>query len=278
MPDRRSENCGIMRAGMDLQLNGKVALITGATGGLGAACAHELAREGATLFLCARTESDLAELAAELVKSDCENVRCQAVDLTSPEAAINVTASAEKAFGRVDVLVNCAGASAGGLFWEIPDSVWEDSLGLKFMATIRMIRAVLPGMIERRYGRIVTLVGNSGREPDSRMLPGAAANAGLLAVTAGLAREVAAHGVVINAVNPGPTRTGRWEGMMESFAARSGKTPEQEEQGFLDAIPQKRLGTTGEIARLVAFLASDAAPHVTGRSITADGGASRAIL
>ncbi len=267
-----------MRGGMDLQLNEKVALITGATGGLGAACALELAREGATLFLCARTESDLEELATELGKAGCDSARWLAADLTSPEAAGTVAASAEKAFGRVDVLVNCAGASAGGLFWEIPDSVWEQSMALKFMATIRMIRAVLPGMVERRYGRIVTLVGNSGREPDPRMLPGAAANAGLLAVTAGLAREVAEHGVVINAVNPGPTRTGRWEGMMESFAARSGKTPEEEEQSFLNAIPQQRLGTTGEIARLVAFLASDAAPHVTGRSITADGGASRAIL
>lgn len=263
---------------MDLQLNGKVALITGATGGLGAACARELAGEGATLFLCARTESDLKELAGELKKGGCDKVRWLAADLTSPEAAGTVAASAEEAFGRVDVLVNCAGASAGGLFWELPDSVWEDSLALKFMATIRIIRAVLPGMIERRYGRIVTLAGNSGREPDPRMLPGAAANASLLAVTAGLAREVAEHGVVINAVNPGPTRTGRWEGMMESFAARSGKTPEEEEQSFLSAIPQKRLGTTGEIARLVAFLAGDAAPHVTGRSITADGGASRAIL
>ena len=263
---------------MDLRLNEKVALITGATGGLGAACARELAGEGATLFLCARTESDLKELAGELKKGGCDKVRWLAADLTSPEAAGAVAASAEEAFGRVDVLVNCAGASAGGLFWELPDSVWEDSLALKFMATIRIIRAVLPGMIERRYGRIVTLAGNSGREPDPRMLPGAAANAGLLAVTAGLAREVAEHGVVINAVNPGPTRTGRWEGMMESFAARSGKTPEEEEQSFLSAIPQKRLGTTGEIARLVAFLAGDAAPHVTGRSITADGGASRAIL
>ena len=263
---------------MDLQLTGKVALITGATGGLGAACARELAREGARLFLCARTESDLEELAAELRKAGCDSVSSLAADLTSPEAAGAVAVSAETAFGKVDVLVNCAGASAGGVFWELPDSVWEDSLALKFMATVRMIRAVLPGMIERRYGRIVTLVGNSGREPDPRMLPGAAANAGLLAVTAGLARDVAEHGVVINAVNPGPTRTGRWEGMMESFAARSGKAPEEEERSFLDAIPQKRLGTAGEIARLVAFLASDAAPHVTGRSITADGGASRAIL
>ena len=263
---------------MDLQLNDKVALITGATGGLGAACAQQLAAEGAVVFLTARTKGKLEELADRVREDIRGEVGWHAEDLTSPGGAEAVVSMAQGVFGRVDVLVNCAGASAGGLFWEIPDSVWEGSHALKFMATVRMIRAVLPGMIERGYGRIVTLVGNSGREPDPRMLPGAAANAGLLAVTVGLARDVAEHGVVINAVNPGPTRTGRWEGMMESFAARSGKTPKEEEQSFLNAIPQKRLGTAGEIARLVAFLASDAAPHVTGRSITADGGASRAIL
>ena len=263
---------------MNLQLCGKVALITGATGGLGSACAHQLAQEGATLFLTARTGNALKELAEGLNKKGGGEVRWLAADLTSPGAAKAVSTAASDAFGRVDVLVNSAGASAGGLFWEIPDSAWEGSMALKFMATVRMIRAVLPGMIERRYGRIVTLVGNSGREPDPRLLPSAAANAGLLAVTAGLAREVAEYGVVINAVNPGPTRTGRWEGMMQSLAAHSGKTPEEEEQRFLNEIPQRRLAEAEEIARLVAFLASDAAPHVTGRSITADGGASRAIL
>lgn len=263
---------------MNLQLSGKVALITGATGGLGTACARELAAEGARLFLSSRTESSLAGLAAELGEAGSGEAGWKAADLTSPEAAAAVAAATQEAFGRVDVLVNCAGASAGGLFWEIPDSAWEDSMALKFMATVRMIRAVLPGMIGRRYGRIVTLAGNSGREPDPRLLPSAAANAGLLAVTAGLAREVAEHGVVINAVNPGPARTGRWDGMMQGFAERSGRTPEEEEERFLAGIPQRRVADPAEIARLVAFLAGDAAPHVTGRSITADGGASRAIL
>ena len=263
---------------MDLQLTGKVALITGATGGLGAACARELAGEGASLFLTARAEERLERLAAELVECGGGKIEWRAADLTAAGTARSLEACASREFGRTDILVNTAGASAGGLFWEIPDSAWEDSMALKFMATIRMIRAVLPGMIERRYGRIVTLVGNSGREPDPRMLPGAAANAGLLAVTVGLAREVAEHGVVINAVNPGPTRTGRWEDMMESFAQRSGRTPEEEEQRFLSAIPQGRLAEAPEIARLVAFLASEAAPHVTGRSVTIDGGASKAIL
>ncbi|MCY4157080.1 MAG: SDR family oxidoreductase [Gammaproteobacteria bacterium] len=263
---------------MKLGLEGKVALVTGATGGLGAACARILAQEGAALFLTSRTGGALAKLAGRLNESGETEARWLAADLRSTDAAQAVAKAAQKTFGKVDVLVNSAGASAGGLFWEIEDAVWQDSLALKFMATVRMIRAVLPAMIEQRYGRIVTLAGNSGREPDPRLLPGAAANAALLAVTAGLAREVAESGVVINAVNPGPTRTMRWEGMMEAFAVRSGRTPQEEEQRFVDAIPQRRLGDADEVARLVAFLAGDAAPHMTGRSITADGGASRAIL
>lgn len=263
---------------MDLQLKGKVALITGATGGLGTACARELSGEGASLFLTARTETRLAQMADRLHANGEVDVDWLRADLTEPDAASAVVEAATMGGGRLDILVNCAGASAGGLFWEIPDSAWEDSMALKFMATVRMIRAVLPGMIERRYGRIVTLVGNSGREPEPRLLPSAAANAGLLAVTAGLAREVAEYGVVINAVNPGPTLTGRWEGMMKGFAERSGRTPEEEEERFLRGIPQQRAAEPAEIARLVAFLAGDAAPHITGRSVTVDGGASRAIL
>ena len=263
---------------MNLELRGKTALVTGASGGLGRACARQLAAEGANLFLTARNESLLAEVADCLRRDQGVEVQWLAADLTAPDSPVAVHQAAGQAFASVDVLVNCAGASAGGVFWEIPDSDWTDSMALKFMATVRMIRAVLPGMIERRYGRIVTLAGNSGREPDPRLLPGAAANAALLAVTAGLAREVAESGVVINAVNPGPVRTGRWQGMMEAFAARSGRTPQEEEQRFVGAIPQRRLGDADEIARLVAFLASDAAPHITGRSITADGGASKAII
>lgn len=263
---------------MDLGLKGKIALITGATGGLGSACARELATGGAGLFLTARNESTLRDLSAKLGETGCDKVVWQAADLTSADAAAAVAAAAAESLGQVDILVNCAGASAGGLFWEIPDSAWEESMALKFMATVRMIRAVLPGMIERRYGRIVTLAGNSGREPDPRLLPSAAANAGLLAVTAGLAREVAECGVVINAVNPGPTQSGRWEGMMETLAAHGGTTPEEEERKFLSGIPQRRLAQPEEIARLVAFLAGDAAPHMTGRSVTVDGGAARAIL
>jgi NAD(P)-dependent dehydrogenase (short-subunit alcohol dehydrogenase family) len=204
-------------------------------------------------------------------------VASQAADLTDPAAAEQITAAALSHFPRIDILVNSAGASQGGVFWEIPDQVWADSLALKFMGTVRMIRAVLPAMRAQHYGRIVTVVGNTGKQPGPRLLPGSTANAALLALTQGLASEVAAEGITLNAVNPGPTRTERWTNMMDSFAASSGQTPAEVEQTFMDQVPSGRLAEPEEIARLVAFLASKHAGHITGTSITADGGATQAI-
>ncbi len=197
--------------------------------------------------------------------------------MTRPEDAARVAAAAQDSFGRIDILVNCAGASQGGVFWDIPDEVWEDSLALKFMGTVRMIRAALPAMRAQKYGRIVTLVGNTGRQPNPRMLPGAAANAALLAVTKGLAEEVAGDGVVINAVNPGPTRTERWQTLMQNLAASTGRSVADVEGDFMQEIPMARLGEPDEIARLIAFLASDAAANMTGTSVSADGGWTKAL-
>jgi len=261
---------------MDLELNGNVALVTGASRGLGAASARALAAEGASLFLTARDEALLADVSAELSAAGAE-VAFQAADLTDSAAAEQVAAAALARFARLDILVNSAGSSQGGLFREIPDQVWEDSLNLKFMGTLRMIRAVLPAMREQRYGRIVTVVGNTGKQPGPRLLPGSTANAALLALTKGLADEVAAEGITLNAVNPGPTRTERWTGMMESLAQASGKTPAEVEQSFIDKVPNGRLGEPEEIARMIVFLTSKHAGHITGTSITADGGATQAL-
>ncbi len=262
---------------MDLGLTDKAAIVTGGNKGLGAASARQLAAEGARLLLTARDQSDLAAEAERLRGAGADAVETIAADLTRPEDAARVAAAAQVSFGRIDILVNCAGASQGGVFWDIPDEVWEDSLALKFMGTVRMIRAALPAMRAQKYGRIVTVVGNTGRQPNPRMLPGAAANAALLAVTKGLAEEVAGDGVVINAVNPGPTRTERWQTLMQNLAASTGRSVADVEGDFMQEIPMARLGEPDEIARLIAFLASDAAANMTGTSVTADGGWTKAL-
>jgi 3-oxoacyl-[acyl-carrier protein] reductase len=262
---------------MDLSLGGRVAIVTGASRGLGEACAHALAAEGSNLLITGRDITALEEVGGELAQRHGVKVVVHVADLTDPAAADEVANEALAQLGGIDILVNSAGAAGGGLFWEVPDQVWQDSMALKFFGTVRMIRAVLPAMREKGYGRIVSIAGNTGHEPGARLLPSAAANAALLAVTKGLADEVAGDGIMVNAVNPGPSRSGRWTRMMQQQGEQSGRTPEEVEGDYLARIPVGRINEPAEIARLVAFLASDASGPVTGTSITADGGATRSI-
>ena len=262
---------------MDLSLKDKVALITGASRGLGAATAAALAAEGTHLVLTARDKDALDAQVERLTGEFGIKALAAPADLTKSEACELVVKSALDTFGHIDILVNSAGASQGGLFWEIPDQVWHDSMELKVMGTIRMIRAVVPSMLKNKYGRIVNIVGNTGMQPSPRLLPGSSANAALMAITRGLAEELAPYSVVINALNPGPTRTERWTTLMGKLAESSNRTVTEVESDYTDQIPMDRLAEPEEIGRLAAFLASDLAANMTGACLTADGGWTKGI-
>ncbi len=262
---------------IDLRLKDKVVLITGASRGLGAASARLLAAEGAKLVLASRNRADLDTLASELSKHHGTSCVVVPVDLTQESSADGAIKIAQEKFGRIDVLINSAGASQGGLFWELADRVWQESFELKVMGTIRMMRAVMPVMIAQKYGRIVNVVGNTGLQPSPRLLPGAAANAALLAITRGLGEEAAPHGVVVNAVNPGPTRTERWTTLMNRLAQSSGRSVAEVENDYASQIPLGKLGEPDDIAGLIVFLASDRAANMIGTAVTADGGWTKGI-
>lgn len=257
---------------MDLNLKNKVALITGASRGLGAASAAALAEEGTNVVLSARDRDALEHQAKHLSGTYGIKAITVSADLTESESCDAVVQQALNEFGQIDILINSAGASQGGVFWEIPDQVWHDSMELKVMGTIRMARAVIPSMLDKKYGRIVNIVGNTGMQPSPRLLPGASANAALLAITRGLGEELAPHNIVVNALNPGPTRTERWTTLMGNLAKSSGRSVAEVEADYKDQIPMDRLGEPEEIGRLAAFLASDRAANMTGASLTADGG------
>lgn len=257
---------------IDLRLKDKVALITGASRGLGAASARLLAAEGAKLVLAARSRADLDALAAELHERHGTAALAVGSDLTHAESAEAVVQQALDTFGRIDVLVNSAGASQGGLFWELADRIWQESFELKVMGSIRMMRAVLPVMIAQKYGRIVNVVGNTGLQPSPRLLPGAAANAALLAITRGVGEEVAPFGIAVNALNPGPTRTERWTTLMNRLAQSSQRTVADVERDYTRQIPLGQLAEPEDIAGLIVFLCSDRAANLIGTSLTADGG------
>lgn len=239
--------------------------------------ARLLATEGAKLVLTARNKADLEKLAADLHAQHGTETLVMPLDLTQDGTADHVTKHAAETFGRIDILINSAGASQGGLFWELADRVWQDSFELKVMGTIRMMRAVLPIMIAQKYGRIVNIVGNTALQPSPRMLPGAAANAALLAITRGVGEEAAPHGVAVNAINPGPTRTERWSTLMNRLAQSSGRSIAEVEKDYTSQIPLGRLAEPEEVAGLIVFLASDRAANLIGASVTADGGWTKGI-
>jgi NAD(P)-dependent dehydrogenase (short-subunit alcohol dehydrogenase family) len=262
---------------MDLRLTGKVALITGASRGLGAASARLFAAEGAHLVLTARDGETLEATASAIRAASNVQVVTTAEDLVTPGATDRIQEFAVDAFGRIDILVNSAGAAFSGNFSDISDAVWKQSFDLKFFATVSMIRAVLTVMRAQKYGRIVTIVGNAGRQPGPRSLPGSSANAALLAITSGLAKDVVEDGIFINAVNPGPTMTDRWTGMLNDLSAKTGRSFDDLKGEVEDGIPTGRFSDPEEIALAVAFLASDCTGNITGTSITCDGGMTQAI-
>ncbi len=262
---------------MDLQLQDRVVVIAGATGMLGAAAAHAFAAEGARLVLLGRSEDKLQTLQAALMAGGATAVHSQLIDLASASATDAAIAAVLRLHQRIDVLVAAAGAAQGGVFWEIDDAEWQRSLDLKLHGTVRLLRAALPSMIAARGGRIVIVAGNAGRQPEPRMLPGAAANAALLAIVRGLAEEIGPHGVAINAINPGPVRSARWDNMMQAAARRDGITPAEAQIAFLAKAALRRIATPEEIAAHIAFLGSPRAAHLTGSAVTVDGGSTKTI-
>ncbi len=260
---------------MDLHLSNSKVVLCGATGLLGKTIALELAREGAAIALLGRNMQTLATLKAEVETNGSPAViaiECQLDSETSTNHAIR---TAIDALGGIDVFIFAAGAAQGGIFWEMDDVTWKSNLEIKLFGAIRALRAVAPAMIARKAGRIVMVVGNSAKFPEPRMLPGAAANAALLAIVRGLAEELGPHGVSINAVNPGPVRSPRWDRLMEAAASREGIDVRQAEERFLEKTALRRLGSAEEVATHVVYLASPRAAHLTGTSITIDGGSTK---
>ena len=180
-------------------------------------------------------------------------------------------------FSRIDVLINNAGAIKGGTLESMPDEEWMEGWSLKVFGYIRMIRLVFPVMRQQGGGKIVNIIGSGGRQPTAAYLAGGGANAALMNMTKALADEGAPHNILVNAINPGPIRTQRWDGLIQNFAAQSGISAEAMEQKMVEGVPLKRPGEPGEIANAAVFLASDAASYITGEILQVDGGGARCI-
>jgi 3-oxoacyl-[acyl-carrier protein] reductase len=257
---------------MNLQLHGKVALVTGASRGIGRAIVETLAAEGVHVVAVARSGDLLTELVATLPTRGI----AVAADLREDAAAQRVTDSTLAAFGRLDLLVNNAGATVRGDFLTLDDAAWQDGFALKFFGAMRLCRAAWPAL-RAAQGAIVNVVGIGGRTGSAEFTVGGAVNAALLNLTKALADRGVADGVRVNAVNPSAIATERLQTRVRSLARERGIDETRAAQEIATALRVARFGTPQEIAAAVAFLASPLAAYCQGAVLDVDGGQTRTL-
>ena len=263
---------------MDLGIKGKVAVVCGASSGLGKATAMSLAREGAKVALCARNPKHL-EAAAAAIREACKaEVFFRPTDVTDNKAVEEFLEETHHHLGCPDILVNNAGGPPPGNFQSTPVEAWEVAHRLTLSSAVSFCRQVLPHMQKRRWGRIVTITSLSVKQPIETLILSNTYRTGLTAFMKTLAGEVASSGITVNCVCPGYTDTERLNELAEALAQTRKTTPAQVRQDWEKSIPTGRLGRPEEIADMIAFLASDRAGYITGASILLDGGHIRALV
>jgi len=262
---------------MDLELEGKTALVTGASRGIGRAIAQALAKEGVRVALAARDKATLETAASEIRGNGGAEALAISADLSRLEEVNRAVETVKGRFGRLDILVNNAGAIRGGDFAKIPDEQWAGDWSLKLLGYVRMARAVFPLMQAQGGGRIVNVVGAAARNPTAGYLPGGIANAGLINFTKGLADLGAPSNILVTAVSPAATATSRWETLIAQQAAAAGKSVEAYRREVESGYPLKRIARPEDVADLVCFLVSARASFLTGICIPVDGGATRGV-
>ncbi len=262
---------------MELGLSGKVAVVTGASRGIGAAIAEELAREGVQVCLAARDKAKLDEVAGRIATiSGSNRTAVVACDLREPAAAPSVVDAAIAAFGRLDILVNNAGATKRADFFTLSEADWQDGFALKFHGYVRMTRAAWPHL-RRSKGSIVNIVGIGSRAGSAEFTIGGSVNVALLNFTKAMADIGINDGVRVNAINPGLIETDRFQRNIARVSNDHGFNREQAMAFLLSSHGTTRVGRPEEIGWLTAYLASAKADFIQGCVIDIDGGATRSL-
>jgi len=263
---------------MEVRMDGRVAAITGASTGLGLAMAKEFASSGGSVALIARKPDVLATAKAEVMKVLGKGAKVEAYscDVSKAQPIADTFAKIVGDLGKVDIVVNNAGISHAKAFDTVTDEDWQGDLDLKLFAAIRMIRLALPGMRERKWGRIVNVLNIGAKAPNANSTPTSVSRAAGLALTKALSQENAQHNVLVNAMLVGLIESDQWQRRHKTVGNN------QSYQQFLDGmakgrIPLGRMGKAEEFARMACFLCSDAGSFITGVAINVDGGASPVV-
>jgi 3-oxoacyl-[acyl-carrier protein] reductase len=263
---------------LDLGLKGRVAIVAAASKGLGRAVAEELAHEGASVAICARTASGLEEAASHIQKITGCGVFHQSVDVTNPDAVTHFVSAVEERFGRLDICITNSGGPPSRLFADTKAEDWRAAVELLLMSAVFFAKEALPRMQKNKWGRFITITSSAVKQPVDGLLLSNSIRAAVTGLARTLANEYAAHGITVNNVCPGYTRTARLDNLAASISARTGAQPESVFADWTRQIPAGRIGTPQEFAAVVAFIASERASYVNGTSIAVDGGMIRSLF
>jgi 3-oxoacyl-[acyl-carrier protein] reductase len=256
---------------MDLGLQGKIAIVTGGSQGIGQAVAAGLVREGSCVTICARDGARL-ERAAKEIDETGHAVLAVPGDMGNPIDIARVVDATIRRFGGVDILVNNAGRSRTGHFPEVDEAGLQASVDVKLFGFMRMARAVLPHMRRRGAGRIINMVGGAGKQPNAWMIGSATINGALLSFTKALSEELGQDNILVNAVLPGYIDTPQWHWLKHDLAKDMNLPPDEAMKVICHNTALRRFGSAEEIANVIIFLASARASYVTGVAIQVDGG------
>jgi 3-oxoacyl-[acyl-carrier protein] reductase len=263
---------------MDLGLEGKVALVAGASKGLGRAVAFGLAREGTSLALCARDKNHLDKTAAAITDETGVKVWVRPTDVSKPDEARRFVHEAVSHFGTVDILVNNAGGPPSAAFQELTDEHWQAAVRLNLLSTIWLTGEALPYMQKQRWGRIINMTSVAVKQPIDGLILSNAVRAGVIGFAKTLANELAADNILVNNVCPGYMLTDRVRELSKVLADKRQESPEDVMRTWEESIPLRRLGKPEEFADLVVFLASERASYITGTTVQIDGGYYRGLM
>ncbi len=254
------------------QLDGAVAVVTGAGTGIGREISLRLAADGADVVLTGRSAGPMEEVAEE-VRAVGRRASVVRMDLRDPASIEAAAKAVQEEFGRVDVLVNNSGVGRPSApLWEIDPEEWEDTFRVNVTGTFLVCRAFLPGMVERRSGSVVVIGSMTGKRPLVNRTPYAASKTALIGLVRTLAFEVGPHGIRVNLVSPGPVEGKRIQWVLEQQAQARGITFEQARDDFTSGSPLKRLVPPGDVADAVAYLASPRSASITGDDINVSAG------
>lgn len=266
---------------MDLGLRERVCVVTGASRGIGRATALTLAGEGASILAVGRDEERLAAVQAECERVGARGVAPLVLDITAPDAGERLSAACAQLLGPADALVNNAGTSTVRALEELTEEDWRLQWELNVMGPMRLMRALVPGMAERGFGRVVNVSSSSGKRPGQRNVAYSVTKAAELSLSRAFAELYADRGVLINAITPGPVATELWmdpDGLADQIARAQGQTRQEALARVAAGVPVGRLANEQEIAAVIAFLCSPRASYVAGAAWSVDGGTVPVII